>query len=337
MRSYRLDDFGSLDHLQIHEEPSPQPQRGEVLVRVRAVSLNFRDLAMARDEYPVPHRKGLVPTSDAAGEVAAIGAGVDAFAVGDRVMSTFHPRWFAGPMPVGVHAHAYGAQQDGWLTEEKVVSQEALVRIPDELSLEEAATLPCAAVTAWTALTVGMTPVHPGKTVLTQGTGGVSIFAVQLAKALGGTVIATTSSAAKAERLRALGAAHVINYAEEVDWGETARALTNGRGVDRVVEVGGSETMPQSLRAVRESGDVVAIGFLASKQPNVNFFALFGSRATFRPISVGSRADLEAVAAVFAGGDIRPVVDRVFAFDKARDAFAHLATGQHFGKVVIRI
>lgn len=336
MKSYRLDASGSLDHLQVHEELSPRPQRGEVLVRVRAVSLNFRDLAMARGEYPVPHRKGLIPTSDAAGEVIAIGEGVDAFVVGDRVMSTFHPRWFAGPMPAGVHAHAYGAEQDGWLVEEKVVSQESLVRVPDELSLEEAATLPCAAVTAWTALTIGTTPLRPGNTVLTQGTGGVSIFAVQLAKALGGTVIATTSSTGKAERLRALGAAHVINYTEDANWGETARALTHRPGVDRVVEVGGSETMPQSLRAVREGGDVVAIGFLASQQPNVDFFALFGSRATFRPISVGSRADLEAVAAVVAGGGIRPVVDHVFTFNETRDAFAHLASGRHFGKVVIR-
>jgi NADPH:quinone reductase-like Zn-dependent oxidoreductase len=228
------------------EEEEPRPQRGELLVRVHAVSLNFRDIAMVRGRYPQPFRKGLIPTSDAAGEVVETGESVDAFKIGDRVMGTFHARWFGGQIPSTLMTtEGYGSLKDGWLVERKVVSQEAVVRVPDNLSYEEAATLPCAGLTAWTALS-GSTPIRAGHTVLTQGTGGVSIFALQLAKVAGASVIATTSSASKQERLRALGADEVVNYKEEPHWGERVRALTGGRGVDRVVEVGG----PRDNRAV---------------------------------------------------------------------------------------
>ncbi|MGK3119710.1 NAD(P)-dependent alcohol dehydrogenase [Pseudomonas corrugata] len=335
MKAYRLDNFTSIDDLHLYNEPAPKPQRGEVLVRVHAVSLNFRDIAMLRNQYPVPHLKGLIPTSDGAGEVLAVGAGVDDFKVGDRVMSTFHPRWYAGRRPANLFQYGYGAAIDGWLVEQKVVSQEALVRMPDSLSYEEAATLPCAAVTAWTALNEGAA-VRAGGTVLVQGSGGVSIFALQLAKAVGATVLATTSSAKKAERLLALGADKVVNYLEEPQWGDRVRALAQGQGVERIVEVGGPGTLAQSLRAVRPGGEVALIGFVSPEGRHINYLDLFMSGATFRHITVGSRESLMDVAQAIDVAGIKPVIDRVFDFADARAAFAHLDSGAHFGKVVIR-
>jgi NADPH:quinone reductase-like Zn-dependent oxidoreductase len=335
VKAYRLHDFTGLDDLKLREEDTPHPQQGEVLVRVHAVSLNFRDIAMLRDRYPLPHRKGLIPTSDGAGEVVEVGAGVDDLKVGDRIMGIFHPRWYGGRIPPNVSRFGYGSEIDGWLVERKVLSQEALVRIPDNLSCEEASTLPCAAVTAWSALS-GSVPIRSGHTVLTQGTGGVSIFALQLAKAFGASVIATTSSAAKMDRLRTLGADEVLNYNEEPQWGNRARALTGGRGVDRVVEVGGGGTIGESLRAVAASGELASIGFLSAGSSNIDFFALFGSGARIRHISVGSREDLQDVARAIAMARIKPMIDRVFDFEDAREAFAHLESGSHFGKVVVR-
>ena len=266
MRAYRFDSFDNLDELRLREEPDPQPQRGEVLVRVHAVSLNFRDIAMLRGRYPRKCVPGLIPASDAAGEIVAVGEGVRALKVGDRVIGAFHPRWFGGEMPSTIASDSYGAESDGWLCELKAISQEAVVRLPDALSYEEACTLPCAGLTAWTALT-GPAPIRAGHTVLVQGSGGVSIFALQLARAVGATVIATTSSAAKAEQLKALGAAHIVNYVDEPEWGRRVRVLTDGRGVDRVVEVGGPGTIAQSLRAVALGGEIASIGFLSTENP----------------------------------------------------------------------
>lgn len=336
MKAYRLNDFTGVDDLVLVNEDKPTPQRGEVLVAVRAASLNFRDIAMMRNEYPVTHRKGLIPLSDAAGEVVAVGEGVDRFKVGDRVMGTFHPSWYGGRMPADVNKSAYGAISDGWLVEYKAVSQQDLVTMPAQLSFEEAATLPCAALTAWSALTLGE-PIRSGHTVLVQGTGGVALFGLQLAKVLGACVIATTSSSAKAQRLEALGADHVINYASDPEWGSTARKLTDGRGVDRVIEVGGPGTMAQSLRAVRPGGEISAIGFLSSKTREIDFFSLFGSGANFRYISVGSREGLEDLSSCISMSAVSPVIDRVFDFADARDAFSHVDGGSHFGKVVIRL
>ena len=335
MKAYRLDDSTGLDDLRLHDEDEPRPQRGELIVRVHAASLNFRDIAMVRDKYPLPHAKGLIPLSDAAGEVLEVGEGVDAFKVGDRVMSTFHPRWYGGRVPPDVFKYGYGSEIDGWLVQRKVVSQEAVVAVPDSLSYEEASTLPCAGLTAWAALTAGGA-IRAGHTVLVQGTGGVSVFALQLAKAVGARVIATTSSASKAERLRALGADEVVNYKEEPKWGERVRALTGGQGVDRVVEVGGPGTMGESLRAVAHGGEIVSIGFLSTENPGIDFFALFGSWATFRPIGVGSREGLQEMSKAIAMAGIKPVIDRVFEFESAKDAFAHLDGGSHIGKIVIR-
>ena len=335
MRAYRFDALTSLDDLHLHDEPEPTPQRGELLLRVRAISLNYRDVAMPLGKYPIPVEAGRVPTSDGAAEVVAVGEGVTAFKPGDRVIGLFHPRWLGGAKPADIHAQSYGGAQDGWLVERKVVSQEAVIPLPDGLSFAEGATLPCAAATAWTAL-AGPTPIRAGDTVLTQGTGGVSIFAVQLAHALGARVIATTSSRDKGELLRKLGADEVIDYRETEDWGARAKALTDGRGVDRVVEVGGPATITQSLRAVSGNGEVVLIGFLGAADPNVNFFELMNA-ATIRSVAVGDRQALvDCVRAVAAAG-IRPVIDRVFGFDEAKAAFQHLADGRHVGKVVVEI
>ena len=335
MRAYRFDSFDSLDELRLREEPDPQPQRGEVLVRVRAVSLNFRDIAMLRGRYPRKCVPGLIPASDAAGEIVAIGEGVQAFKVGDRVMGAFHPRWFGGEMPSTIASDSYGAESDGWLCELKAISQEAVVPAPAGLTYEEACTLPCAGLTAWTAL-AGPTPIRAGHSVLVQGSGGVSIFALQLARAVGATVIATTSSAAKADQLRGLGAAEVVNYVEDPQWGRQVRALTGGRGVDRVVEVGGPGTIAQSLRAVALGGEIASIGFLSSENPGIDFFQLKTSGASFRNITVGDRAALLDLNRAVAATGLKPVIDRVFAFEAAREAFAHLESGAHLGKVVIR-
>jgi alcohol dehydrogenase len=335
MKSYRLHNFTGTDDLRMQDEDQPTPQRGEVLIRVRAISLNFRDIAILRDQYPAPHLKGLIPTSDGAGEVVAVGPGVDDFNVGDRVMGAFQPRWYAGRMPANLGQYHYGSAVDGWLAENKVVNQESLVRIPDNLSYEEAATLPCAALTAWSALTEG-TPIRSGDSVLVQGTGGVSIFALQLAKAAGAFVIATTSSAEKAARLRALGADEVVNYKEQPRWGERVRGLSQGRGVDRVVEVGGPGTIAESLRAVRPGGEIALIGFVSPDGPGIDFFDLFMSGATLRHIAVGSREGLRNAARAIEMADIKPAIDRVFAFVDAKAAFAHLDKGLHVGKVVIR-
>ncbi len=336
MRAYRFDSFDSLDELRLRQEPDPEPQRGEVLVRVHAVSLNFRDLAMLRGRYPRPCYPGLIPTSDAAGEIVAVGDGVRAFKVGDRVMGAFHPRWFGGEMPSTIAADSYGAESDGWLTELKAISQEAVVAIPDSLSFEEAASLPCAGVTAWTALT-GPTPIRAGHAVLIQGSGGVSIFALQIAHAVGATVVATTSSDAKGDRLRSMGAAHIVDYAAEPEWGREVRKLTGGRGVDRVVEVGGPGTIGQSLRAVALGGEIASIGFLSTENPGIDFFQLKMSGASFRNITVGDRGALIDFARMAAMTGLKPIIDRTFDFEDAKGAFAHLESGSHFGKIVIRV
>ena len=335
MKTYRFDRLTSLDDLAQHDEPVPTPQRGEVLIRVHSVSLNYRDLSVVLGNYVHAVTPGLVPCSDAAGEVVAVGDSVTAWKPGDRVMSTFHPRWFGGRPHRSMGSEVYGSHQDGWLTEYKLCSQEALVAVPAGMSFEDASTLPCAGLTAWTSLS-GNPPIRAGQTVLTLGTGGVSVFAVQLAKLLGATVIATTSSTRKGEVLKALGADHVVNYAEIADWGaHVKKQITGGLGVDCVVEVGGAGTINQSLTAVRWGGEVVLVGFLSSDNPGMDYFQLKGSGATVRAIGVGDRAGLEDLARVVAGGRLKPVIDKVFPFGEAKAAFEHLKAARHIGKIVI--
>jgi NADPH:quinone reductase-like Zn-dependent oxidoreductase len=337
MRLYRFDALTSLDDLHVHEVERPSPQRGEVLVRVRAVALNYRDLSVVLGNYVWQARPGLVPCSDAAGEIVAVGEGVIAWKPGDRVVSAFHPRWFGGRPPHTALLETYGSGQDGWLAEYKVVSQEAIVALPDSLDYAQGATLPCAAVTAFNALS-GPNPIRAGDTVLTLGSGGVSVFAIQLAKALGARVIATTSSDRKGEALRRLGADEIVNYAEIPHWGRHVKAeLTGGVGVDCVVEVGGPGTVNEALHAVRRGGEVVLIGFLTSDNPGIDFFHLKGSGAVVRAIGVGDRPLLEGCIRAVTGGKVEPMIDRIFPFEQARHAFEHLQSGAHIGKIVIGI
>lgn len=335
MFSYRFDHLDGLDALTRHEEEKPAPQRGEVMIRVRAVSLNYRDIAIPLGRYVWEAKPGLIPCSDAAGEIVATGEDVHSFKPGDRIVSSFHSRWFGGRPPAGLMEDSYGSGKDGWLTQYKVVSQDAVVRVDDRLSFEEASTLPCAGVTAWNALS-GPTPIRPGDTVLTQGSGGVSIFTIQLAKALGATVISTTSSAKKEELLHELGADHTINYSDTPEWGRVARELT-GNGVDRIVEVVGPQTILQSLEAIRWNAEIVLVGFLSQHGPDINYFTLKGSGATIRSIGVGDRSMLEELVRVITSSGIKPVIDRIYDFDDASQALHHLAEGTHIGKIVIRV
>jgi NADPH:quinone reductase-like Zn-dependent oxidoreductase len=329
MRAYQLDRLGSLDGLVLVERDIPSPGAGEVLVQVRASSLNFRDMIILDGWYPAPVPPGRVPLSDAAGDVVAVGAGVTRFKTGDRVINSFFPNWFGGSF--NAMPEAYVVDRDGWLTEYKVISVEALVSMPEHLTFEEAATLPCAAVTAWSALS----GVKAGETVLTQGMGGVSVFAVQLAKAFGARVIATTSSPEKALRLRELGADEVIDYRTSLDWADQVRALTGGRGVDRVVEVGGPDTLARSVKAVAYGGQISLVGVLAGAEGCVDFMTMFLSQATFQPIVVGSRRDLEDLCRTMEQHQIRPVIDSVFSFDEAKAGWSHYADRKVTGKVVI--
>jgi NADPH:quinone reductase-like Zn-dependent oxidoreductase len=330
MRAYQLDRIGSLDGLVLTERDIPSLGVGEVLVRVRASSLNFRDVMILNGQYPRPVPPGRVPLSDGAGEVVAVGAGVTRFKTGDRVINSFFRNFFGGSF--NAMPEQWVVDHDGWLTEYKTVSAEALVAMPKHLTFEEAATLPCVAVTAWSALS----GVRAGETVLTQGTGGVSLFAVQLAKALGARVIATTSNPQKAARLRELGADAVVDSSTSPDWGENVRALTGGRGVDRVVEVGGPGTLAQSVKAIAYGGQVSLVGALAGMVGGLDFMTMFLSQATFQPIATGSRRDLEDLCRVVEQHEIRPVIDSVFSFDDAKAGWSHYASRKVTGKVVIR-
>ncbi|KAK1180211.1 NAD(P)-dependent alcohol dehydrogenase [Streptomyces sp. NBS 14/10] len=310
------------------DRPVPDPAAGQVRVKVKATSLNARDRLIVANNYSVDVQ-GRVPLSDGAGIVGAVGDGVSRFRVGDRVVGTFHPTWLYGPHTGW--GELRGTHRDGWLSDYVVLDQQSLVPIPDPLSFEEAATLPCAALTAWSAVK----GVGPGDTLLVQGSGGVSVFALQFARLAGAHVVATTSDADKAERLGALGASDVVNYKETPHWGARVRELTSG-GVSRVVEIGGARTLAQSIEAVAYGGQIALVGNLASGNGigmDVNQF--FRRAATLRSISVGSRSEFEQMNAAIARSGLRPVIDRVFPFDQASEAVTDFERGPRFGKVVI--
>ena len=335
MKHYRLNRPGSIDGLEVVEMPTPDPGPGQVLVRIRAASLNYRDYMTVVGLYAGPARSGLVPLSDGAGEVAALGAGATRFAIGDRVCPTFCPDWIAGPLTEAVTTRALGGTLDGVLADYVVVPEAALVAIPAHLSFEEAATLPCAAVTAWHSL-VEVGGVKAGDTVLVQGTGGVSVFALQFAKVLGARVIGTSSSDAKLAKAKSLGLDEAINYRTTPEWQDVARALTGGVGVDHVVEVGGAGTLQRSIQAVRMGGSIGVIGVLTGKA-EIDPTAILRRRVGLRGIYVGSRAMFEAMNRAIALHEIRPVVDRVFAFAEAKEAWRHMEGAGHFGKIVVRV
>jgi len=334
MRVCELRQKPDLDSLTLTERPSPALGPGEVRVRVRAVSLNYRDLVVARGAVK---RKGpIVPTSDGAGEVIEVGAGVSNLGPGDRVVASFFPTWQSGSLSDHHHANALGGGRDGMLAEEVVLPQGAWVKFPDHLSMEQAATLPCAGLTAWHALFEAAS-LRPGDTVLLQGTGGVSVFALQLARAAGARVVMTSSSAAKRERAVGLGAEHVLDYRADPRWGESAKAWTGGRGVDLVVDVGGPATFDQSIAALRYGGAISLLGILTGTKGEVNTYAIFHKALRVAGVYVGSVEMLERFARALAASRIEPVIDRVFPYAETRAAYEHLASGAHFGKVVIQL
>ncbi|MBB4684282.1 zinc-dependent alcohol dehydrogenase family protein [Amycolatopsis jiangsuensis] len=304
------------------------PAAGQLTVRVRASSLNARDLPITTGRYSRPVPPGRVPLSDGAGVVEAVGDGVTRFRTGDRVLSSFHPNWIYGPLP-GWN-NLYGLQLDGWLTERITVSEQNVVAVPDHLSFEEAATLPCAALTAWSALA----GTGAGHTVLLQGSGGVSVFALQFARLFGAQVIVTTSSAEKGARLRELGASTVLDRTRFPDWGKRVRELTDDRGVDLVVEIGGAGTIAQSLTALAYGGRISLVGNLASGE-GMDLTRFLQRGATLRTITVGNREDLEQLARTIGLHRLRPVIDRVFPFEQAPLALEYFARRSRVGKVVI--
>jgi NADPH:quinone reductase-like Zn-dependent oxidoreductase len=335
MKAYRIHEAKGIDSLVVDDLPSPVPGPGEVAVRVRAVSLNFRDLMVIKGVYsrnlPLP----LIPTSDGAGEVIGVGPGVSRFKPGDRVAGCFFSGWVDGPLTEAATKTALGGAIDGMLVEEKVLPSDGLVSIPEHLSFEDAATLPCAAVTSWHGL-IAAGGLKPGETVLVQGTGGVSLFALQFARIAGARVIATSSSDDKLQRVKDLGASVGLNYKKTPDWGQAVRDLAGGLGVDHVVEVGGAGTLGQSLKAVKVGGHISMIGVLTGSG-EINPTPILMKNVRVQGIYVGSRAMFEAMNRAISLHTLRPVVDRVFPFAQARDAYAYLESGSHFGKVVIRV
>jgi NADPH:quinone reductase-like Zn-dependent oxidoreductase len=335
MRLYRLPRQTGFDDLTLAEAETPHCGRGQVLVRMHAASLNFRDLSVATGRYVLSALPpNLVPLSDGAGEVVEIGAEVTRVKAGDRVAGIFMQGWLGGELEPGHRHTARGGAIDGVLAEYVVFDENGLVLIPDHLSYQQAATLPCAAVTAWNAL-YGLQPLQPGQTVLILGTGGVSVFALQFAHAAGARVIATSSSDAKLERIRAMGAADGVNYKTDPEWQDAVRRLTDGRGVDHVVEVGGPGTLGRSLGAARLGGVVTLIGVLTKGQ--IDPLTIFGSGAIVRPIYVGSRQMFEAMNRAISLHRLEPVIDRVFSFAEAPEAYRYLKGATHIGKVVIQI
>jgi NADPH:quinone reductase-like Zn-dependent oxidoreductase len=337
MKVYRFPQLGQIDYLSMREEDRPEPAAGEVLLRMHATALNFRDLLIAQNQYPAGALKhDVIPLSDGAGEVVAVGAGVNRVKVGDRVTGNMLQRWIAGPLRREYLGSDLGGSLDGLLSEYVVLSQEGVVKVPAYLSFQEAGSLTCAGLTAWCGLTIG-TPLQPGQTVLVQGTGGVSIFALQFAKAFGARVIALTSTAAKAERLTALGADHVINYKENPDWDVSVHKLTDGQGVDRVIEVAGPQTLSKSVSSLAVSGRIALIGFAGGFEGNFNPLQMLGRGLSFDAITVGHRDHYEAMLKAMEQHQIHPLLDRVFAFDEAREAYKHLEVRAHLGKIVIRL
>ncbi|KAI1504023.1 putative zinc-containing alcohol dehydrogenase [Biscogniauxia marginata] len=327
--------FDGLEHGQA---PVPTPGENEVLVKIQGASLNYRDLIIPRGLYPFPTKFPVVGGSDGAGEVVDVGPKVTRWKKGDRVVTLFNQGHQFGPVDLLSVNTGLGGVVDGTLRQYGVFNESGLARAPKNLDAAEASTLVCAGLTSWNAL-YGLKPLKPGETVLVEGTGGVSIFALQFAKAAGATVIATTSNKEKAAALKKLGADHVINYNEDANWGTTARNLTpGGAGVDHVIEVGGAGTLEQSIKAIKYEGVISIIGFLGGAKPTTNALETLSNICTIRGIYVGSRQQLQDMVAAVEANDIHPVLDsKVFSLDQVRDAYEYMWAKSHFGKIAIKI
>jgi NADPH:quinone reductase-like Zn-dependent oxidoreductase len=334
MRALQLIGDIGLDHLEVVERPEPRPGPREVLVRMRAVSLNYRDLLMINGVYGRATPLPLTPFSDGCGVIEAVGSEVTRFAVGDRVSTLFFQNWLSGKPTLEGLSTSLGMPIPGAGRELATFAETGVSKVPDFLDDHQVSTLACAALTAWRALFEDAR-LQPGDTVLLQGTGGVSIFGLQFAKAAGYRTIITSSSTAKLERAKALGADHVINYRDTPDWAKPARAFTGGKGVDFIMEVGGGGTLTQSLRAITLGGHIAIIGVLGGAAEPLQMGSMIGTAAKLVGVSVGSRAMFEAMCKAIELHRIAPVVDKVYPFTEARAAIEAMAAGDHFGKIVL--
>ena len=338
MKAYQIQSYGGMDGLiqtDLPEPPTPGP--GQIAVRVRAVSLNYRDLMILTGRYGGGNPPaGLIPLSDGAGEVAAVGDGVSRVKPGDRVAGIFFQDWLDGGIEAAYHKSALGGARDGMLAEYVTLPENGVVKLPDHLSYEDGASLPCAAVTAWNGL-VEQGHLVAGETVLLLGTGGVSVFALQIAKMSGARAIITSSSDEKLERAKSLGADETVNYKTTPDWEKAVWDLTGKRGADQIVEVGGPGTLEKSLQAAKHGGKIAQIGVLADPGAKVSPLPILGKSLHLNGIYVGSRAMFTRMLTAFTVNQTRPVIDRVFPFADARAAYAYLQSGGHFGKIVITV
>jgi NADPH:quinone reductase-like Zn-dependent oxidoreductase len=335
MKAWRIPAFG-IDKLSLDEIPVPQPGPGQVVVDVHAVSLNYRDLMTVKGAYNPKLQPRRIPCSDGAGIIAAIGQGVTQVAVGDRVAGIFFQHWLEGDPAPEKFKGALGGDIDGTLAQQILLHQDGVVPIPEHLSFEEAATLPCAGVTAWNAV-VTAARVKSGDTVLIQGTGGVSCFALQFAHKLSARVIGTSSSPEKLRRATDLGLDAGHNYREDPEWARWAVSQTDGRGVDLTVEVGGAGTFQQSLAATRTGGVIAQIGVLGGREQGITITPILHKMLQIRGIYVGSRQHFLEMNRAIAQTGLRPVIDRVFPFGEAREAFTVMENASHFGKIVISV
>jgi NADPH:quinone reductase-like Zn-dependent oxidoreductase len=335
MKLFELEAFG-LDHLKPADRPAPEPGANEVLIRVRAASLNYRDLLVVQGKYNPRMKLPRVPLSDGAGEVVSVGAGVTAWKPGDRVVVPFMPGWLDGELSADKAATALGGDVDGVLREYATFPAEALLPIPAHLSFEQAATLPCAAVTAWNGLFVSGN-LQSGQTLLLLGTGGVSLFGLQFGRMACATIILISSSDAKLEQARTMGAHHTINYQTEPEWAKRIMEITGGRGVDLTLEVGGAGTLSKTLRATGYAGHISLIGVLSGISGEIQIGHILHKALTIRGIYVGSHAMFQSMNAAITKHRLEPVIDSVFTLGETPDAFRHLEAAQHFGKIIIRL
>ena len=334
MRAMEIQGEFGIDNLKLAERDIPKAGPGEIVIRMKAASLNYRDLATVAALHGIRGQLPLVPLSDGCGEVVEVGEGVTRVKLGDRVAPSFFQGWISGEPTMQALGTSVGGPIDGCAQDYMCLSAEGVSLAPANLSDEEVACLPCAGLTAWRALMVEGR-VKPGDTVLVQGTGGVSIFALQFAKAAGAQVIVTSSSDAKLERARELGADMFINYAKTPDWATESRKLTGGRGVDHIVEVGGAETFQQSIMAARLGGHIAVIGLLSGMMKDLNVAAIFSQNLKISGITVGSRTMFEEMTRAVEVNDIHPVIDKRFALEDAQEAFRTMESASHFGKIVL--
>lgn len=336
MKAWALkDDFG-LENLRVDERQRPLPQRGQVLLAMKAASLNYRDTIIVEGGFGSRVQTPLIPVSDGVGIVAAVGEGVSRVKVGDRVAPLFFQSWFGGPARQSKFRAMLGGPIDGVLAEFMCLDEQGVSIVPQHLTDEEAACLPCAGLTAWSALAENG-QVGPDDTVLVQGTGGVGLFCLQFAKAMGARVIMMSSSDEKLDRARNLGADETINYRKTPDWDRTVKDLTDGEGCDHVIELGGAETLERSIRAVRIGGQISLIGVLSGAAAKTTLPLVVMRNIRLQGVTVGSRDGFEAMSRAMANREIRPVLDRVYGFGQVREAFLRLKGGRHFGKVGIRL